>query len=66
MGPYLEKNPTQNRAGGVAEGIDTEFKHLNYGGEKKSLFVVLSLVIKSFQITGNMCVVWRTVWMQKT
>jgi hypothetical protein len=24
--PYLEKNPSQKRAGGVAQGVDSEFK----------------------------------------
>jgi hypothetical protein len=26
MRPYLEKNPTQERAGGVAQGVGPEFK----------------------------------------
>jgi hypothetical protein len=25
--PYLEKNASQKRAGGVAQGVDPEFKH---------------------------------------
>jgi hypothetical protein len=26
MRPYLEKNPTQKRAGGMAQGVGSEFK----------------------------------------
>jgi hypothetical protein len=26
MRPYLEKNPSQKRASGVAQGVDPEFK----------------------------------------
>jgi hypothetical protein len=33
--PHLEKNPSQKRAGGVAQGIGPEFK-LQYHTQKKS------------------------------
>jgi hypothetical protein len=33
--PYLEKNPSQKRAGGVAQSVGPEFKP-QYQGEKKS------------------------------
>jgi hypothetical protein len=26
VGPYLEKNPSEKRAGGVVQGVDPEFK----------------------------------------
>jgi hypothetical protein len=38
MRPYLEKNPSQKRAGGVAQGVDPEFKpqcHKNKQTNKK-------------------------------
>jgi hypothetical protein len=33
--PYLEKNPLQKRAGGVAQGVGTEFKPQYHHKKKK-------------------------------
>jgi hypothetical protein len=37
MRPYLEKAPTQERAGGVAQGLGPEFK-LQYCKKRKNLY----------------------------
>jgi hypothetical protein len=33
--PYLKKNPSQKRAGGVVQGVDPEFKPQYYKKKKK-------------------------------
>jgi hypothetical protein len=39
--PYLEKNPTQKKAGGVAQGVSPEFKP--YYHEKKKWSLILTV-----------------------
>jgi hypothetical protein len=39
MRPYLETNPSQKRAGGVAQGVDLEFKPQYQKKKKKKSFV---------------------------
>jgi hypothetical protein len=43
MRPYLEKNPSQKRAGGVAQGVGPEFKP-QYHTQKKVLDTIAKIV----------------------
>jgi hypothetical protein len=36
MRPYLQKNPSQKRAGGVAQGVGLKFKPQHHKKKKKS------------------------------
>jgi hypothetical protein len=40
--PYLEKNPSQERAGGVAQGVGPEFKPQNCKKKKERELCKLS------------------------
>jgi hypothetical protein len=44
MRPYLEKNLSQKRAGGVVQGIGPEFKPQYYKKKKKNGFIHWSIL----------------------
>jgi hypothetical protein len=44
MKPYLEKNPSQKRPAGVAQGVGPEFKP-QYRSEKKKFQILVILMI---------------------
>jgi hypothetical protein len=52
--PYLEKNPSQKRAGGVAQGIGPEFKPQYQKKKKCSCFIFgfYFCFVLSFDNTG--------------